>query len=56
MTRAVAIKGVTNVVNMTAIHVIVNDKSNVYDGNTIGGMMKTEAEWAEEVKRLCARK
>ena len=37
---------------MAAYTVIVNDKSNVYDGKTIGGMMKTEAEWAEDVKRL----
>jgi hypothetical protein len=31
---------------------IVNDKSNVYDGGMIGSMGKTEAEWAEDVKRL----
>jgi hypothetical protein len=24
----------------------------VYDGKTIGGMMKSEAEWAEDVKRI----
>jgi Domain of unknown function (DUF6471) len=38
-----------------AVHVaIVNDKSNVYDGKTIIGVagMKTEGEWAEDVKRL----
>ena len=43
---------VTNALNMAAYTAIVNDKSNVYDGKTIGGMMKTEAEWAEDVKRL----
>lgn len=37
---------------MEAYVAIVNDKSNAYDGKTIGGMMKTEAEWAEDVKRL----
>jgi len=31
---------------------IVNDKSNVYDGKMSVGMAKTEAEWAEGVKRL----
>jgi hypothetical protein len=33
---------------------IVNDKSNAYDGKTIIGVaaMKTEAEWAEDTKRL----
>jgi hypothetical protein len=37
---------------MAATSAIVNDKSNAYDGKTIGGMMQTEAEWAEDVKRL----
>src|SRR6266446_5836668 len=33
---------------------IVNDKRNVYDDRSIIGVagMKTEAEWAEDVKRL----
>ena len=33
---------------------IVNDKCNVYDDKSIIGVagMKTEAEWAEDVKRL----
>jgi Domain of unknown function (DUF6471) len=41
--------------NMATLIAIVNDKSNVYDGKTIIGVsweMKTEAEWAEDVKRL----
>ncbi len=37
---------------MEAYAAIVNGKSNAYDGNTIGGMMKTEAGWADDVKRL----
>jgi hypothetical protein len=37
---------------MTAYAAIVNDKRNAYDGKTIGGTMKTETEWAEDVKRL----
>jgi hypothetical protein len=51
----VAIVGVTNVLNVAATATIVNGKSNVYDGKTIvsGGMVvKTEAEWAEDTKRL----
>lgn len=37
---------------MTVCAAIVNGKSNAYDGKTTGGMMKTEAEWADDVKRL----
>jgi len=33
---------------MTATAIIVNGKSNVYDGKS----MKTEADWADETKRL----
>ena len=36
-----------------ATSIIVNDKSNVYDGKTIvRGDMRTEDEWADDVKRL----
>jgi hypothetical protein len=38
--------------NMATYAAVVHDKSNVYDGKRIGGMMKTDAEWAEDVKRL----
>ena len=40
---------------MTAISAIVNGKSNVYDGNRHdrqGADVKTEDEWADDVKRL----
>ena len=39
---------------MAIIVAIFNDKRNVYDGTTIIGVnrMKTEGEWAEDVKRL----
>ena len=39
---------------MTASALIVNGKSNVYDGIRYlwGERMKTEAEWAEDAKRL----
>jgi hypothetical protein len=37
---------------MAAEDAIVNGKSNVHDGKTIGGIMKSEAEWAEDVKRI----
>ena len=37
---------------MTTKIAIVHGKRNAYDGKAIGGMMKTEAEWAEDVKRL----
>jgi Domain of unknown function (DUF6471) len=37
---------------MTTYVAIVNGKSNAYDGKTIGGMMRTEAEWSEDAKRL----
>jgi hypothetical protein len=39
---------------MTAYAAIVNDKSNAYDGNRHDGRdrMKTEGEWADDVKRM----
>ena len=36
-----------------AMRNVVNDKSNVYDGKTIASSdMRTEDEWADDVKRL----
>jgi hypothetical protein len=48
-----AISSVTNVLNMVASGTIVNGKRNEYDGIcSFGCIMKTEEEWAEDVKRL----
>jgi Domain of unknown function (DUF6471) len=48
-----AINSVTNALNMATLSTIVNGKRNAYDGiGIVGGMMKTEDEWAEDVKRL----
>ena len=40
---------------MAASHIVVNDKSNVYDDiriSLVGERMKTDEDWAEDAKRL----
>jgi len=46
--------GVTDAPNMAATAAVVNCKSNVYDGGRHNARcrMKTEGEWADEVKRM----
>src|SRR5438094_710549 len=54
-TPGVAIIGVTNALNLVALATIINGKSNVYGGicpDRRGKAVKSEDEWADDVKRL----